>query len=464
MSVRQPDIFERALTFLKYFYSKLDSTEGSLSNSKVRYLILWAVTILACFSVFLSLNILTPFISDDFAYLFIYGESARVTSIADVIRSQVNHYYQWGGRSVVHFIAQMLLMLPPVVADLLNTLVYMAYAYLIYLHIRGSRTNSISLFILINLAVWFLQPVIGDTILWITGAANYLWGTVFILLLLLPYRLYCGTKKKGIGLALSSLGMLVLGIVAGWTNENTAGAMILIILLCFYYYRAQDWEIPLWGILGLVGGVIGFAVMILAPGNFERAGEASGLTLYVLVYRLFNCTLIFFYYGGAAILLSVILSVLYNRYPNKKDRGNIKVSLIYFIAAIAAVYAMLLSPTFPRRALFGVITYLIIGMGIMYYNLDFSQIFLRQTRLSIIVLGIAGFLLTFYVAAKEINTYRHMVEKREVAIEVAKKQGLESCEFERYDGGIYIHGEDPFTEKLMTRYYGIKIELKTLEN
>lgn len=464
MNVRQPDIFERVLTALRHCYSRLDSIEGSLRNSKVRYSILWAVTILVCFSALLFLNILTPFISDDFAYFFIYGEPTRVSSIADVIHSQVNHYYQWGGRSVVHFIAQVLLMLPPIVADLLNTFVYMAYAYLIYLHIRGSKANSISLFILINLAIWFLQPVIGDTILWITGAANYLWGTMFILLFLLPYRLYSGIKRRGVRLTLCSLVMLIFGIVAGWTNENTAGAMILIVLLFFYYYRIQGWKIPLWGTFGLIGGMIGFALMILAPGNFERAGEASSLSLYVLCYRLFNCTLTFFYYNGVAILLGIVLFVLYNRYPNKKDLGDIKVSLIYSIAAIAAVYAMLLSPTFPRRALFGVVTYLIVGMSIMYYNLDFSQRFLRLIRLSLLVIGVIGFLFTFYLATKEINTYRQMIEEREIIIEGAKKQGLESCEFERYNGGIYIHGEDPFSEKLMTRYYGIKIVLKAPEN
>lgn len=457
-------MIKQGLDFIRRFYYKVDSfIENSVYN-KTRCSILWIITVVACFVMLLFLNILTPFISDDFAYLFIYGEQARVASIGDVVQSQINHYYQWGGRSVVHFIAQVLLMFPPFVADLLNTLIYLAYAYLIYLHIKGRKPHSISLFILINLAVWFLQPVIGDTILWITGSANYLWGTALILFFLLPYRFYDGINNDRLKLVLTSVWLFVFGIIAGWTNENTAGAMILIVILFLFYYRSQGWKIPVWSVSGLVGSIIGFAIMILAPGNFERAGEASGLSLYILAYRLFNCTLTFFYYGGTAILLSLLFLILYCRFPKREKEEIMKVSLIYMFAAVAAVYAMLLSPSFPRRALFGVVTYLIIAMGMLYYNLDFSNKFLRQIRLSIIVVGMVCFLFTFYIATKEISTYRHMVEAREVAIEEAKKQGTASCEFERYDGGVYIHGEDPFSEKLMTRHYGIDIKLRTPEN
>lgn len=458
-------MIERVLDFIRRFYNKIDSFVENSACNKTSYSILWIVVVVACFSVLLFLNILTPFISDDFAYLFIYGEQARVASIADVIQSQVNHYYQWGGRSVVHFIAQVLLMLPSYAADILNSFVYMAYAYLIYLHIKGRKTNSISLFILINLAVWFLQPVIGDTILWITGSANYLWGTTLILLFLLPYRLYDGGSLNKLRQIIAFVSLFAFGIIAGWTNENTAGAMVLIVFLLFFYYRSQGWKIPVWGVSGLIGGIIGFTIMMLAPGNLERAGEASGLNLYMLAYRLFNCTLIFFYYNGAAILLSLLLIILYRWFPKQREqKGVMEISLIYTIAAVAAVYAMMLSPTFPRRALFGVVTYLIIGMGMLYYNLDFSHKFLKQIRLSVIGVGMLCFLFTFYIATKEISTYRHMVEAREVAIEEAKKQGADSCEFERYNGGIYIHGEDPFSEKLMTRYYGIDIKLRTSEN
>ncbi len=455
----QSNTFERVLTSVKGLYVKTDRVIDRISDNKLKRSLLWILTVSICFSVLLVLNILTPLISDDFAYLFIYGENVRVTSVGDIIQSQINHYYQWGGRSIAHFIAQVLLLLPAYFADILNTLVYLGYVFLIYFHITGRNKGSLSLFIFINIAIWFMQPVFGDAVLWLTGSANYLWCTFLILLFLLPYRFYKGNRLNITGQILASTGLFLLGIIAGWTNENTAGAMILIVVFFFIYYRSYTWKIPVWAIAGLLGAIIGYAVMILAPGNFERAGE-SAFGLSVIVYRLFNCTLTFFFYSGTLILSCLVIYILYYRFPVGERKDKLKLSIIYSIAAIAAVYAMLFSPTFPRRALFGVVTFLIVGAGILYYNIDFGQKFLRQIRLSVIVIGFISFIFTFYLAAKDINIFRNIMKEREVKIEAAKRQGAVSCEFERYEGSTYIHGEDPFSEELMTRHYGIKIRLK----
>ena len=456
----QSDIFDRGICFIRKTYDKIESIGISLSNSKTKRTILWIITILICFSIISLLNILTPIISDDFAYLYIYNEEGRISSLGDIIQSQINHYDLWGGRSVVHFIAQVLLMLPAYLADLLNSLVYMSYIFLIYYHIKGNKKSSISLFILINLAIWFLQPVFGDTILWITGSANYLWGTWLILLFLLPYRLYEGRESETFHQIIHSLAMFALGVLAGWTNENTAAAMLLITILFIIYFRSRKWQIPVWAIAGLIGAVAGFAIMIMAPGNYMRGGDSVSLNLSILGYRLFTWTLTFFIYCGPLFLTSLITLVIYNRFPNGAKKDNLKLIFIYGLAAIAAVYAMLLAPSFPRRALFGVVTFLIIATGIGYYNLDFRNKFLRQIRLSLILIAFTGFMFTFYLNAKDINNYRKTVQLREIEIGKAKTQGLESCEFDRYTGGTYVHGEDPYSEVLMSRYYGIKIKLR----
>lgn len=457
-------MLEQCIRLFKTTYNRFDLYSEKIQQSKGKRIALWIVAILVCFSILLFLNILTPLISDDFAYSFVYGENTLVASLQDIVKSQINHYYMWGGRSVVHFIAQVLLLLPPIVADLLNTLIYMGYVFLIYCHIIGRGKNSISLFILINLAIWFLQPVFGDTILWITGSANYLWGTFFILLFLLPYRYYNGIQPKVPKQILYTILLFLLGIIAGWTNENTAGAMILIVGIFFLYYRSVNWKIPVYLIAGLVGALLGYIVMIMAPGNFERAGESS-LNLYLLFYRLFNCTLTFVYYCGPLIIISFLIPILYYRFPNDKDKKtNLIKALIYYIAAFAAVYAMLLSPTFPRRALFGVVTFLIVGSGILFYHLDFRHKFLQQIKMAVMLLASFSFVFTFYLASKDINRYRQMVYNREIVIKDAKEQGKTYCEFDRFDGGTYIHGEDPFSEELMSRYYGIKIKLKNSDN
>lgn len=456
------NMFEYITDIGKNIFNTIDSFALNIKSNKVVYTILWISIIGIVFGILLFLNLSTPLISDDITYLYIYGETGEITSISDILQSQKNHYYLWGGRSVVHFIAQLLLLLPSYVADVLNTSVYMLFIFLIYWHCKGrNKRNSLSLFVFINLTVWFLQPVFGDTILWITGSANYLWGTTFVLLFLLPYRMYNGESKSQLITLFYCIIILLWGVIAGWTNENTAGAMVLIALLFLYYYKKRGWNIPLWAISGIVGGVIGFLAMILAPGNFERAGESASLNLYVVGYRLFNYTLTFFYYGGTAILLAGMMILFYNRFSgviSKRDTV-FNLSFIYLIAAIAAVYAMLLSPTFPRRALFGVITYLIIGSCILYYNLNFNERIIRQLRVFVLLIGGISFGFTFFLASKEIGAYKDIVVEREALIEQAKQEGLGICKFERFDGGIYIHGEDPYSAKAMSRFYGIGIEL-----
>jgi multisubunit Na+/H+ antiporter MnhF subunit len=366
----------------------------------------------------------------------------------------------WGGRSVVHFISQVLLLLPSRTADLLNTLIYLGYTFLIYFHIKGTKENSISLFIIINLAIWFLEPVFGDTILWITGAANYLWGTFFILLFLLPYRLYEGKKLNTCKQAIYPVLAFLFGLLAGWTNENTAIAMIFIVILFLFYFRSHKWQIPVWAIVGLIGAIIGFVIMIIAPGNYARGGDSMSLSLYTIGYRLFMWTLTFFYYSGNPLLISLLLIILYSHFPGKNKKENTKLIFIYGIAAIVAVYAMLVSPSFPRRALFGAVTFLIIASGICIYNFDYKNSFLKQIKLSVIFIALIGFIFTFYLSSKDLNSYRNMVTQREETIKKAKSQGLSSCEFERNNGSFYIHGEDPYSEVLMSRYYDINIKLR----
>lgn len=66
-------------------------------------------------------------------------EKKVVLLIKDIIHSQVNHYYMWGGRSVVHFIAQILLMLPTDVADLLHTSLFKLYLLNLPAHQRKNK-------------------------------------------------------------------------------------------------------------------------------------------------------------------------------------------------------------------------------------------------------------------------------------------------------------------------------------
>ena len=45
-------------------------------------------------------------------------------------------------------------------------------------------------YLMINLLIWLFVPTFGQTILWETGAANYLWGGIIIISFLSMYHRY----------------------------------------------------------------------------------------------------------------------------------------------------------------------------------------------------------------------------------------------------------------------------------
>lgn len=450
-------IFDRSIAFLQRSYNKIEAKGASC---KGRYLA-WSFVILACFSIILLLNILTPLAVDDFGYLYIHAEDVKVTSISDVIHSQINHYKLWGGRSVVHFIAQTLLLLPPLAIDILNSLVYLVFVFLIYYHVKGRGKNSLSLFVLINLVLWLVVPAYGDTILWTTGSANYLWGTTIVLSLLIFYRLYEGNSGSVSMQALRCIVLFPGGILAGWTNENTAAAMLFAIVLFFLYYRSMGWRIPVWGIVGLLGGIIGYVIMILAPGNMVRAGDAVIVSAFLTVYRLFDYTHTLFSDYGVLNLFYLVFLVVFWHFTKVSKSIILKETSIYFVVFMAAIYSMLFSPSFPPRAWFGPLTFNIIAVGIIFYNLNYDLKFIRQIRCGMLLIVSIMFMFSFYDAIRDVYGFYKISQEREVLVEEAKAKGLDQCEFERYKAKTkFTHTEESTANFMMKGYYGIDIKFR----
>lgn len=446
---------------LKYIDQKHSTLELALVKED-RQKKLWILAYTLCFGIILFLNIITPMIADDFAYLYIFGEKEQVSSLSGLIRSQSTHYQKWGGRTIVHLIAQVLLQTPHLVMDILNSLAYLAFVTLIYLHIKGrSKENRLSTFILINFAIWFFIPMFGDTVLWITGSANYLWGTTIILAFLLPYRLYEGKKRSTSKQALLTVPLFLFGVIAGWTNENSAAGMLVIILSFFFYYKSNNWKIPIEYIIALLGALVGYVLMIIAPGNFARGGDSIEISLFVLAYRLFTYTQNLFLDYGLLLILYLTSLILYNRFTQKEEASAIPTSLIYLLGAVTAIYAMLFSPQFPARAWFGIATLLIIAAGIFFFRLNFEETFISKLRNSVVLIASICFLFSFYLATKDIYRIHLMNNEREMLAQEARKKGAEKCYFKRYvPQTTYVHGEDSESNFLLSYYYEVYIEFE----
>jgi len=336
---------------------------------KNRNFLLTIIIGIIIFLIIFVLNRMTPIIADDYSYLFYYDRMERVETLKQVIDYQINHYFTWGGRSVVHFIAQLML-ISGSHAKIINSLGFMAFVIIIYINCCGLKKSEPSLLAWIPLLIWLFNPVFGQTILWVTGSANYLWGSLIILSFLLPFTLYENNPSILKDNIFSAIIMFFAGVIAGWTNENTAAALIFLILCLIVYHGINKVGVPKWQIFGGIGTLVGFAIMILSPGNFVRAGYVSeDISTFKKIFDRAHLCAIRLYEMKGLVLIFFALIVVYFSFTEEKNKKVIVKAGLFFTSALAAVGAMLLSPSFPQRASFGAMSLMIVACGVLYANI-----------------------------------------------------------------------------------------------
>ncbi|MDH6355350.1 hypothetical protein M2132_001691 [Dysgonomonas sp. PH5-45] len=377
------------------------------------------------------LNRLHPLYADDWMYSMTPAPLyEHISNFGQILQTQYEHYFTWGGRSVVHIIAQSLLLIGEGPADLLNSLAFVALTFVIYMLANKGKSANPSLLLGINLIVFLLQPAFGSTCLWITGSANYLWGTLIILAFLLPYKFYLNKGKEDSGVVLKSSFLFLFGIVAGWTNENMGVALVAIIALLLFYYKQSGRKIPVWAICGLVGVLIGCAFMIAAPGNFarmdmmEHTNKASRLAAYA---NQFLAALAAFYnYSLGLAFIFVLLLIVARIYISDKEKRKeaTAVSLIFFFGAILAMLAMAASPIFPPRASFGLNMLIVTAAATLFAQLDFSKQIIKQVSICALAFGLFFWVGDYSKGRKELASAYTTLEKRAEFVRKEKQRGV----------------------------------------
>lgn len=362
-------------------------------NSKYNRII-FCVILLVTFIYVLFLNINTPLIADDFVYTFIFGSSTPVMSIGDIVTSQTAYYLSWGGRVTAEALTQTFMFFGKEIFNLANSLCYIVFCLAVYLLAVG-RKIRFELLLLTIVMIWFFTPMFGQTVMWLTGSCNYLWCGTIILLALLPFRLYETVQTKILGSAWFAVLMVPLFFLSGITNENTAGAMILImIMFCWVYYK-KEIKIPFFAFTGLFFSVCGFLCMIFAPGNGLRATNESAVSEVTMMVgsNPIITRLSYFAYNFYALMPLVILATLaFVLIRNETTRKEMIIFGIFVVAAAAAMLVMLVPPKFPPRAMFGLAAFLIIA--VVY---SFSQLRLDSERIRKFILLPACAVLVFYL-------------------------------------------------------------------
>lgn len=415
----------------------------------------------------LILNLYTPLIADDFHLSYIHNSSQLISNFGDLMKSAFSLYQNWTGRTVAHFMNQMFLMGNKIIFNLINSTAYVLLVYVVCKHVVGRGRVSPLLFASAALIQWLFIPLFGQTVLWLTGSANYMLPTLIIMLYLLFFR-FQFESATAYNQNFKNIYISVFGFFAAWTSENTAGAMIVLIVffIVFCFFKKQF--IPQWAYLGLLSSLVGFLVMLLAPGNRARlaslpVNQNQGI-VGKYVERIRNMISLALQYMVPLIVLTIICIILF--FVFRMYKNNIMyLAFVYGIGGVLAIGATVLSPALPVRTWFGGSIFIFISILFVVKNLIEKISIKRYLSGSLLIVLMLIPLPSYMHAFADIYKTFQVASYRDIEVELQKKKGVNMVELPSYTAkntynaayqldDIGSDEENP-VNRYIAKYYGI---------
>ena len=306
--------------------------------------------------------------SDDYAYAI---EVRKAESIWDLVKQQYGEYLSNSGRIIGQFNVRLSLAVDKQIFNVVNSLMFLALVLLMYKNIRRKRKYDLLVLLLIITFLWKYAVSFGQTMLWICGACNYLWGSVFILGFVTFYRYFLEHPEKiKHGWALA-LGTFFFGVLAGWCNENTSGGGLLLVLLFGFNFWLNKkktgkrciYPFMISGVIGMCCGILG---MISAPGVRNRSevmSEDAYNGIVGFLSRVYKITLTIRELFWTVIIITVIALVFLALQKRLGSWQQIRENetVLFLVVAVATSYALAIAPTPMNRAFFGAGIFLFIA-------------------------------------------------------------------------------------------------------
>ena len=378
------------------------------------------------------LEYLTPLFADDFSYSVSFVTKEPMHSLLDVLASQKLHYTATNGRTVVHTLAQLLLWLGKPGVDLIYGLLMGTFCLLICACWRGSlRTVEPWQLAAVFAFLWFFTPSFGGSYLWKMGAANYLLSPQLVLLYFFPYRVWCSRtweKKKRVGVLCAVL-MFILGVLAGWTNENTSLALIAMIVVTLFLRKLHSRHSPVWMFTGLAGTVLGALLLFLSPAQANRlqaSGGMGGLSVWFARFRTISDTALEYLWLLVGIWAACVVLLLVRRFVwrTEKDLTPVWVTLAGFLIVL---YSMVGSPEFPVWAWSSILAFALVFTGVLLYAAAGTDGALpTPAQIIIVAAAVLSVLVSYHFVSPELHRVHEEYRVRETVIRQAKANGESS--------------------------------------
>lgn len=383
---------------------------------KIIFFVLLGISFLAIW----SYNFMTPLMSDDLLF-----RASEYHSPLDIFRKEYEQYMTWTGRSVLQVILKIFSLMPKWVFNLCNSLCFVLLTLLIYCNVKGRKKYDSILLILINLLLWNFSVEFSQTVLWMGGACNYLWGIVILLGFLTCFRYFLENGKRFEKTVSISVFLFLFGILAGWGNENTSGGGILIALLFSFLHFRKEKKVEPWTIAGMAGMAVGFVMMVLAPGNASRSALMktdevySGIMVYVSRGLKINKAMNEYMMVYIAV---ICLLCAYLIYKGRKAEEFLD-TFIFVLAGLATSYVLILTPEPMPRAYFGANIFFAIACVQMIQRLGREDILLMSLKTGGIVAATVWMFFSYTENGANLARILREVNEREAYILEQTSQG-----------------------------------------
>ena len=304
------------------------------------------------------LNQPTPWVVDDLLKI----QTARtIHSIGQLKDLAYNFYMHWGGRVWGEINAQVFLMGPKSIFNKINTLGYLLLLFLMQLTIRGNLRQSATLLLFIHFSLMLCLPAFGQDVLWISGAANYLWASLIPVLFFALWRCFSVNPLKSYDNSLFIVASFFIGIFAGWANENVSVALLFMGILYWIYFKYTKDNVPRFSIVGWIGLLIGSLFLWGAPGNFVRfAAEKHSKSFAAIAKSFVNNILCMFDIHTALLLIIAFIILIFMRSIQNKIEA-----VIFLLGSFVAAVSFSVIGTLSSRIFFGPIVLMTIAVGIL---------------------------------------------------------------------------------------------------
>ncbi|MBR2214556.1 MAG: hypothetical protein IJ849_02215 [Selenomonadaceae bacterium] len=397
------------------------------------------LTLIFIYAFMFGLNFLQPLaIGDDYLYSFVWtGEQGfftplpedarRLSSLADVFSSLWEHYFTHAGRTVIFLPIFFFLWVGKEFFNFFNaTLTLLLVLEIAWIAEGGKAKLTVkpTRILFIFFLLWTFTLVFAPAFLWVTGSLNYLWPTVLLLEFLRRYEREFLVPGEGNAPPY----MFGLGLMAGWTNENTIWFFIILVGL-FIRRRRREGKVPTWMVVGLLGLILGYVLLLAAPGNMVRwAEDSQGSNNYITdfgtrAYK-YSITLLLVFFDQFILWYFLLRS--WWRLKAQAAPGDfalMQVAKIFAVADLAITLVMYLSPEFPMRSSFPGMVYIFIAVTVIVevqQRLSLSLLTKNARRL----LYAVG---TLYMVITAVFSYYAMTMKWQYSVElntlVAREKG-----------------------------------------